>query len=91
MSNAVPEHLQKQTLRRALNKWMQSSKMHATMGPTTDDLIVNFNLSQYATLFEDFQEKTGDWWELEVRIFNRVLLESFCYYIYSCFTSWDCC
>ena len=77
-SSTMPEHLQKQTLRRVLNKWMQSSKMHAAMGPMTDDLIVNSSLSQYATLFEDFQEKTGDWWELEVRIFNRVLLESFC-------------
>ncbi len=69
---------QKQTLRQALNRWMQASKIQKTMGPTTDDLIVNSNLSQYATLFEDFQEKTSEWWELEVRIFNRVLLESFC-------------
>ncbi len=69
---------QKQTLRQALNRWMQASKIQKTMGPTTDDLIVNSNLSQYATLFEDFQEKTSEWWELEVRIFNRILLESFC-------------
>ena len=69
---------QKQTMRRVINKWMQMSKIHSAMGKTTDELIVNSNLSQYATLFEDFQEKTSEWWELEVRIFNRVLLESFC-------------
>ncbi|MBC7964306.1 MAG: 4Fe-4S binding protein, partial [Fuerstia sp.] len=77
-SNTVPGSLQRQMLRRALNKWMQSSKIHATLGSTTDELIVNSDLSQYAALFEDFQEKTGEWWELEVRIFNRVLLENYC-------------
>lgn len=77
-SNSVHDEQQKQTLRKAINKWLQTSKIHTTLGPTTSDLIVNSNLSQYATLFEDFQEKTSEWWELEVRIFNRVLLESFC-------------
>ena len=77
-SDSAADEKPKQMLRRALNKWMQASKIHKTMGPTTAELIVNSNLSQYATLFEDFQEKTGEWWELEIRIFNRVLLESFC-------------
>ena len=77
-SDTVADEAQKQTLRRAINKWMQASKIHTTMGQTTDDVIENSNLSQYATLFEDFQKKTSEWWELEVRIFNRVLLESFC-------------
>ena len=77
-SNSVPDKLQKQLLRRAINRWMQTSKIHTTMGQTTRDLVVKSNLAQYATLFEDFQEKTSEWWELEVRIFNRVLLESFC-------------
>jgi Fe-S-cluster-containing dehydrogenase component len=57
---------------------MQTSKLHTTMGTTTDDLIANSGLLQYETLFEDFQDKTSEWWGLEVRIFNRVLLESFC-------------
>ena len=78
LDSAAAAEEQKQTLRQALNRWMQASKIQKTMGPTTDDLIVNSNLSQYATLFEDFQEKTSEWWELEVRIFNRILLESFC-------------
>jgi Fe-S-cluster-containing hydrogenase component 2 len=77
-SNFAADVHQKQTLRRALNTWMQASKIHLTLGHTTDELILNSNLSQYATLFEDFQEKSSEWWELEVRIFNRVLLESFC-------------
>ena len=77
-SNTGVDEQQKQTLRRAINTWMQASKIHTTMGQATDDLVANSSLSQYATLFEDFQEKTSEWWELEVRIFNRVLLESFC-------------
>ena len=77
-SNTGVDEQQKQTLRRAINPWMQASKIHTTMGQATDDLVANSSLSQYATLFEDFQEKTSEWWELEVRIFNRVLLESFC-------------
>ena len=77
-SNTGVDEQQKQTLRRAINTWMQASKIHTTMGQATDDLVANSSLSQYATLFADFQEKTSEWWELEVRIFNRVLLESFC-------------
>lgn len=77
-SDSVPDERQKQTLRRAVNSWMQASKIHTTIGQTTNDLIVNSNLAQYAAMFADFQEKTSEWWELEIRIFNRVLLESFC-------------
>ena len=77
-SDTAADAQQKQTLRRAINKWMQASKIHMTMGQTTDELVANANLAQYATLFEDFQQKTSEWWELEVRIFNRVLLESLC-------------
>ncbi len=77
-ANSSPDRQQIQALRQALNKWLQASKIHSTIGPTTTDLIDNSGLSQYASVFDDFQEKTGDWWELEVRIFNRVLLESFC-------------
>ena len=65
-------------LRKALNSWMQTSKLYSGLGTTTPDVVQNAGLTSYITVFEDFQEKTADWWELEARIFNRVLLESFC-------------
>ena len=48
------------------------------MGRTTEELVERTGLTQYSVLFEEFQEKTQEWWELEVRIFNRVFLESVC-------------
>lgn len=77
-TNAVPEIHQSQRLRQDINRWIKSSKLHARMGTSTKDLVVSCHLSQYAMFFEEFQDKTADWWELEIRIFNRVLLESFC-------------
>jgi Fe-S-cluster-containing hydrogenase component 2/CRP-like cAMP-binding protein len=69
---------EKETLRQALNSWMQKSRVYADLGTTTPDVIQSSGLAAYASVFEDFQEKTADWWVLEVRIFNRMLLESFC-------------
>lgn len=69
---------EKEALRQALNAWMQKSRMYADLGSATADVIQSSGLVAYASVFEDFQEKTADWWELEVRIFNRMLLESFC-------------
>ncbi len=77
-SESVFDKSQQNALRQAINKWIQTSRINTTLGQKTADVIVNAGLSEHATLFEDFQEKTNDWWELEVRIFNRVLLESFC-------------
>lgn len=48
------------------------------LGSTTQDVIQSSGLAAYASVFDDFQEKTADWWVLEVRIFNRILLESIC-------------
>ena len=77
-AESVFDKSQQDALRQAINKWIQTSGLHTTLGQKTADVIINAGLSQHSTLFEDFQEKTADWWELEVRIFNRVLLESFC-------------
>lgn len=76
--NTSPGDALKEQLRRALNAWMQTSKLYSGLGTTTQDVVRNSGLQSYAAVFEDFQEKTADWWELEARIFNRVLLESFC-------------
>ncbi|MEO2014441.1 MAG: 4Fe-4S binding protein [Fuerstiella sp.] len=76
--NSAPEQHQILTLRRGLNRWMQASQLHTTMGATTKELIMKSGVVQNVSQFEEFQVKTSDWWQIEVRIFNRVLLESFC-------------
>ncbi len=77
-SKSPPNDVQKQTLRLAINRWIQTSKLHQTFGKQTAEVVEKAGLKQYSTLFEDFQEKASDWWGLEVRIFNRVLLENYC-------------
>ncbi len=77
-SQSPPDEVQRETLRHAINQWIQTSKIHKTFGQRTAEVVEKAGLSQYSAVFEDFQEKANDWWGLEVRIFNRILIESFC-------------
>jgi Fe-S-cluster-containing hydrogenase component 2/CRP-like cAMP-binding protein len=63
---------------RVLNSWIQTSRLHQTLGSTIEQVLDGAGLSDHAALFADFQEKPADWWQLEVRIFNRMMLERLC-------------
>lgn len=63
---------------RVLNGWIQRSRLHLTLGSTIEQLLDGAGLSDHTALFADFQEKPADWWQLEVRIFNRMVLERLC-------------
>ncbi|MFM7058862.1 MAG: 4Fe-4S dicluster domain-containing protein [Planctomycetota bacterium] len=65
-------------LLRLLHRWMQTSKLHLTLGNDIPQLLERAGLEEQAAVFEDFEEKPSAWWQLEVRIFNRLLLERFC-------------
>ncbi len=77
-AESPPDNVQRAALRHAINKWIQTSSIHKSFGQQTADVIEKAELAQYAALFQDFQEEATDWWGLEVRIFNRVLVENFC-------------
>jgi Fe-S-cluster-containing hydrogenase component 2/CRP-like cAMP-binding protein len=72
------EELEPPALLRLLHRWMQTSKLHLTSGSDIPQLLQRAGLEEHAAVFEDFQEKPADWWQLEVRIFNRLLLERLC-------------
>lgn len=61
-----------------LHRWIQASRLHLTLGNDRLQLLQRAGLEDHAAVFEDFQEKPADWWQLEVRIFNRLLLERLC-------------
>lgn len=65
-------------LRKLLNQWIRTADLHTKIAATTEELLERSGLNQYAAVFADFQEKTADWWELEARIFHRILLDSLC-------------
>ncbi len=65
-------------LLRLLHRWMQTSKLHLTLGNDIPQLLEQAGLGEHSAVFEDFQEKPADWWQVEVRIFNRLLLERLC-------------
>ncbi|MFN9081601.1 MAG: 4Fe-4S binding protein [Planctomyces sp.] len=67
-----------ETLRKLLNQWIRTADLQTKIAATTDELLERSGLRQYSAAFTDFQEKTADWWELEARIFHRVLLDSLC-------------
>jgi Fe-S-cluster-containing hydrogenase component 2/CRP-like cAMP-binding protein len=67
-----------QLFQQVLNQWMQKSRLHTSCGSTTEQLLAGAGLTDQSALFEDFQGKPADWWQLEVRIFNRVLLDRLC-------------
>ncbi len=65
-------------LRHLLNRWIQSATLHKSLGNTTTDALLRAGLTDHATIFEEFQEKTADWWQLEARIFHRIVLDHLC-------------
>ena len=65
-------------LRQLLNRWIQSATLHKSLGNTTTDALLRAGLTDHATIFEEFQEKTADWWQLEARIFHRIVLDHLC-------------
>lgn len=70
--------LDENALGRLLHCWMQSSQLHLTLGRDIPQVLEQSGLEEHAAVFQDFQEKPADWWQLEVRIFNRLLLERLC-------------
>ena len=75
---SVSESSPRELFQRVLNEWMQKSRLHTSQGTTTEQLLTGAGLLDQSALFEDFQSKPADWWQLEVRIFNRVLLDRLC-------------
>jgi len=66
------------SLRQILNRWIQTAALHKQLGNNTEELLTSTGLTDHQAVFADFQEKTADWWELETRIFHRVVLDHLC-------------
>ncbi|MFM7832692.1 MAG: hypothetical protein ACKPJD_12925, partial [Planctomycetaceae bacterium] len=66
------------SLRQILNRWIQTAALHKQLGNNTEELLISTGLTDHHAVFADFQEKTADWWELETRIFHRVVLDHLC-------------
>lgn len=65
-------------LRHILNRWIQTATLHKLFGSTTSELLARTGLTDHHAVFTDFQDKTADWWELETRIFHRIVLDHLC-------------
>ncbi|MFM8724694.1 MAG: hypothetical protein ACKON9_06175, partial [Planctomycetaceae bacterium] len=66
------------SLRQILNRWIQTAALHKQLGNNTEELLISTGLTDHHAVFADFQEKTTDWWQLETRIFHRVVLDHLC-------------
>ncbi|MFM7165014.1 MAG: 4Fe-4S binding protein [Planctomycetaceae bacterium] len=66
------------SLRQILNRWIQTATLHKQLGNNTAELLISTGLTDHHAVFADFQEKTADWWQLETRIFHRVVLDHLC-------------
>jgi Fe-S-cluster-containing hydrogenase component 2/CRP-like cAMP-binding protein len=77
-SQGTDEQTLASTLRQVLNRWIQSATLHKSLGNTTTDALLRAGLTDHNTIFEEFQEKTADWWQLEARIFHRIVLDHLC-------------
>jgi len=66
------------SLRQILNRWIQTAALHKQLGNNTAELLISTGLTDHHAVFADFQEKTADWWQLETRIFHRVVLDHLC-------------
>ena len=78
---ATPRAVEKEQevlVRRAINEWIRSSHIDEKFGKTVADVIETAGLFDYASLLDMFSARTKEWSQLELRVFNRIVLEKHC-------------